>query len=110
MHHIEMGNEETTFEFIITEASRDTLQIEHEGERETVRTDHYVVFAQALTAAYKRLDGTARLQNESGRCILMIVFKRGQVSVEVTWGATTRKLKTDQSFIIETVRQIGILE
>jgi len=110
MHHIEMGNDETTFEFVITDASRDTLRLDHAQVIETVRTEAYVQFAQDLTHAFHALQGVARLQNEAGRVILTISFERGRVSVETAWGQVMNQFKTDQSYLTRTVGQIGIVE
>ncbi|MCT4777426.1 MULTISPECIES: hypothetical protein [Exiguobacterium] len=110
MHHIEMGNDETTFEFVITKASRDTLRLIHAQVSETVRTEAYVQFARDLTRAFHALKGLARLQNEAGRVILSISFERGHVEVETAWGKATNRFRTDQSYLTRTVGQIGIVE
>lgn len=110
MHHIEMGNDETTFEFVITEASRDTLQLVHAQIIETVRTEAYIQFARELTHAFHTLQGVARLHNEAGRVILTITFERGRVEVETAWGQAVSRFGTDQSYLTRTVGQIGIVE
>lgn len=110
MHHIEIGNDKGTFEFVIVEASRDTLRLVHGPVSETIQTGAYVRFAQDLTRAFHALQGVARLQNEVGRVILTITFERGRVEVETAWGQVTNRFGTDQSFLTKTVGQIGIVE
>ncbi|KAB2864937.1 MAG: hypothetical protein F9K39_03465 [Exiguobacterium chiriqhucha] len=109
-HQIEMGNDETIFEFVIAEASRDTLRLVHAQVIETVRTEAYVQFARDLTHAFHALQGVARLQNEAGRVIFTISFERGRVEVETAWGQRMNRFKTDQSYLTRTVGQIGIVE
>lgn len=110
MHHFEIRNEETTFRFVIAEASRTTLRLVHDQEPETVRTSDYVQFANDLTRVYHELSGATRLRNVDGRDILTISFERGRVEVETAWGQTKRRLRTDQSYLTRTVSQIGIVE
>ncbi|WP_157964118.1 hypothetical protein [Exiguobacterium sp. TNDT2] len=109
-HQIEMGNDETTFKFVIAEASRNMLRLVHDQESETVRTSDYVQFANDLTRVYHELSGAARLQNADGRNILTISFKRGRVEVETAWGQVRDGFRTDQSYMTRTVGQIGIVE
>ncbi|MFL9651229.1 MULTISPECIES: hypothetical protein [Exiguobacterium] len=110
MHHIEIGNDEGTLEFVIVEASRDTLRLVHGAVSETVQTGAYVQFAQDLTRAFHALQGVARLKNEAGEGILTITFGRGRVEVETAWGQVTNRFGTDQSYLTKTVGQIGIVE
>jgi hypothetical protein len=110
MHHIEIGNDETIFEFSIIEASRETLRLAHGLVIEIVRTEAYVRFARDLTDAFHTLAGVCRLWNEEGRAILTISFDRGRVEVETAWGQVTRRFVTDQSYVTRTVGQVGIVE
>ena len=110
MHRIEIDNEKTVFEFVIVEASRDRLYLEHARDIEAVSTDAYVRFAIDLTRAFHELKGVTTLENENGKTILTISFQRGRVEVEAAWAGTTTRFTTDQSYLTKTVRQIGIVE
>lgn len=110
MHHVEIGNEETIFEFVIAEASRDMLQLVHAQVIETVQTETYIGFARDLTHAFHALKGMAQLRNEEGRAILTVSFERGRVKVETAWGQVTNQFETDQSYLTRTIGQIGLIE
>lgn len=110
MHRIEIGNDETTFELVIAEATRDTLRLVHAQIMVMVSTDDYIRFARDLTRAFHALTGAALLQDKTGRVILTISFERGRVEVETAWGQGTNRFETDQSYLTRTVGQIGIVE
>lgn len=110
MHQIEIGNHVETHQVTIVNANRETLSIDIFGHVEEVKTRDYVTFARALTFAYHQLEGSAELIDKTGRAILKLTFKRGQVDVCIVRATSVRTFQTDQSYVTSVLAQIGIVE
>ncbi|UTT42851.1 hypothetical protein [Exiguobacterium aurantiacum] len=110
MHHFEIGNEIETHRFTIVGADRNTLTVDLFGHREGVHVADYVRFVRALTEAYTRLDGRAELVSEIGNALLTLTFKRGQVEVRLVRDRAVRAFRTNQSYVMPALAQIGIVE
>ena len=110
MHTVEFGDDNTGECFMIVDASREKLTLLMQQHIEEVTVESYLTFGRDLGDAYRILKGQAYLQNRTGDIILEVTFHPRGVEVKIDWGEKRRVIETDQSFLVTTVRQIGLWE
>lgn len=108
MHTIEFRNGQDRIRLIIEEATRDRLLIRMKHERFCITTDAYRSFGIALSKAFHQLKGEATLVDSSQLVDLNVSFHRTGVDIVLTIRDKEYVIRTDQSFMTDSVRQIGL--
>ena len=108
MHTIEFRNEQEVIRLSIEDATRDRLVLRMKSERFCVTTDAYRAFGIALSQAFHQLDGKATLMDLSQRVYVTVSFHRAGVDIASMIRDQEYVIRTDQSFMTDAVRQIGL--
>ena len=97
---------------LVGQAIHETLPEGAVGSR--IGGDEFVVFlaegvkAEAFAKAFHSLKGTAALRDVEGQYVMDVTFSHRGVSVRLHDSFPEKTLQTNQSYMTETMRQIGI--
>jgi len=108
MHTIEFSNDNEVVRVVIESANREQLDLMVDGQHATISVKMYLDFGEAFAKAFHSLKGTAGLRDVEGNHVLDVIFSHREVSVRFYDSFPEKTLQTDQSYMTETMRQIGI--
>ena len=108
MHTIEFSNDNEVVRMVIGGADRERLELMVDEQRVTICVKAYLDFGEAFANAFHSLKGTAGLHDVEGNHVLDVIFSHRGVSVRFYDSFPEKTLQTDQSYMTETMRQIGI--
>ena len=108
VHTIEFSNGNEVVRVVITSANREQLHMMM-GEHSVVTSvTTYLRFGEAFASAFHSLQGTATLNDLDGNTIINVVFSHRGVRLQFHHPFPEKTLQTDQSYMTDTMRQIGI--
>ncbi|MGH1442856.1 MAG: hypothetical protein ACRAUN_05200 [Exiguobacterium profundum] len=108
MHTIEFSNDNEVVRMVIGGADRERLELMIDERRVTIYVKTYLDFGEAFAKAFHSLKGTAALRDVEGRHVMDVTFSHRGVSVRLYDPSPEKTIQTDQSYMTETMRQIGI--
>lgn len=110
MHTIEFENGEMNERMEIVQADCETLTLAIREQFIHAAVEDYLMFGEALVKAYHELNGRAILLSRSGQSIVEVLFRHNGVMIYIGDGETRTLMKTDQSYMTSTLKQVGIWE
>ncbi|WP_214700843.1 MULTISPECIES: hypothetical protein [unclassified Exiguobacterium] len=108
MHTIEFSNGNEVARVVIISASREQVNLMMDEQRVVTTVTTYLDFGEAFASAFHSLQGTATLHDIDGNTIINVIFSHRGVSLQFHHPLPEKTLQTDQSYMTETMRQIGI--
>ena len=108
MYTIEFSNDNEVVRMVIVSADRERLELMIDERRVTIYVKTYLDFGEAFAKAFHSLKGMAALRDGEGRHVMDVTFSHRGVSVRLYDPFPEKTLQTDQSYMTETMRQIGI--
>lgn len=104
MHTIEFSNDNEVVRMVIGGADCEQLDLMVDERRVSIYVKAYLDFGEA----FHLLKGTAALRDGEGRHVMDVTFSHRGVSVRLYDPFPEKALQSDQSYMTETMRQIGI--
>ncbi|WP_214746640.1 hypothetical protein [Exiguobacterium sp. s189] len=108
MHTIEFSNGNDTVHVAIESATRERLTVKIGESRIVTSVTAYLSFAEAFAEAFHALQGTATLRDIDENEVIDVIFSHRGVRIEFHNPLSEKTLQTDQSYMTESMRQIGI--
>lgn len=108
MHTIEFSNGNDTIQVVIVSADRKYVTLKVGENRIVTSVTAYLRFGEAFAEAFHALQGTATLCDVDENEIIDIFFSRRGVRIEFHEPISMQTLQTDQSYMTDPMRQIGI--
>lgn len=108
MHTIEFSDGNDTVHVVIESATRERLTLKIGESWIVTSVMAYLDFAETFAAAFHDLQGTATLRDIDGNEVVAIFFSHRGVRIAFHDPLPEKTLQTDQSYMTEPMRQIGI--
>ncbi|MDA5561303.1 hypothetical protein PJK55_11195 [Exiguobacterium sp. MMG028] len=108
MHTIEFSNGNDSVYVVIESATRERLTLKIGESWIVTSVTAYLSFAEAFAEAFHALRGTATLRDIDGNEVIDVIFSHRGVRIAFHDPLPEKTLQTDQSYMTEPMRQIGI--
>lgn len=108
MHTIEFSDGNDTVQIVIESANRERLTLKIDQSRMATSVTAYLSFAEAFVEAFHALRGTATLRDIDENEVMDVIFSHRGVRIVFRDPLPEKVLQTDQSYMTEPMRQIGI--
>ncbi|WP_215144355.1 hypothetical protein [Exiguobacterium qingdaonense] len=108
MHTIEFSNGNDAVRVVIASADREHILFKVGESDMMTSVTAYLDFAEAFIDAFHSLQGTAILCDRVGNEVIDVTFSHRGVRIGFHHPFAEKTLQTDQSYMTETMRQIGI--
>ncbi|WP_337874291.1 hypothetical protein [Exiguobacterium sp.] len=108
MHTIEFSNGNDSVHVVIESATRERLTLKINENQIVTFVTAYLSFAETFAEAFHALRGTATLRDIDENEVMDVIFSHRGVRIVFRDPLPEKVLQTDQSYMTEPMRQIGI--
>lgn len=108
MHTVIFSNENESVQVVIANANRERLILQIGESCSVIAVTAYLDFAETFAEAFHSLQGLATLCDIDGNEVIDVSFSHRGVRIAFHNSFPEKVLQTNQSYMTETMRQIGI--